>query len=87
MSLGAKIAVSAMRGIKKTSLIKGPSADLDAELRKAKKYNRKHPYARLCESQNRGVTAVRILVLGRIRRIYLCAGTSPGKPDAGWPAV
>lgn len=26
MSLGAKIAVSAMRGIKKTSLIKGPSA-------------------------------------------------------------
>ena len=61
MSLGAKIAVSAMRGVKKTSLIKGPSADLDAELRKAKKYNRKHPYARLCESQNRGVKAVRIL--------------------------
>ena len=44
MSLGAIIAVSAMRGIKKTGLIKGPSADLDAELRKAKKYNRKHPY-------------------------------------------
>ena len=44
MSLGAKIAVSAMRGIKKTGLIKGPSADLDAALRKAKKYNRKHPY-------------------------------------------
>ena len=44
MSLDAKIAVSAMRGIKKTGLIKGPSADLDAELRKAKKYNRKHPY-------------------------------------------
>ena len=64
MSLGAKIAVSAMRGIKKTSLIKGPSADLDAELRKAKKYNRKHPYARLCESQNRGVKAVRILIIG-----------------------
>ena len=64
MSLGAKIAVSAMRGIKKTSLIKGPSADLDAELRKAKKYNRKHPYARLCESQNRGVKAVRILIFG-----------------------
>ena len=64
MSLGAKIAVSAMRGIKKTSLIKGPSADLDAELRKAKKYNRKHAYARLCESQNRGVKAVRILIFG-----------------------
>ena len=64
MSLGAKIAVSAMRGIKKTGLIKGLSADLDAELRKAKKYNRKHPYARLCESQNRGVTAVRILIFG-----------------------
>ena len=64
MSLGAKIAVSAMRGIKKTSLIKGPSADLDAELRKAKKYNRKHPYARLCESQNRGVKAVKILIFG-----------------------
>ncbi len=64
MSLGAKIAVSAMRGIKKTSLIKGPSADLDAELRKAKKYNRKLPYARLCESQNRGVKAVRILIFG-----------------------
>ena len=64
MSLGAKIAVSAMRGIKKTGLIKGLSADLDAELRKAKKYNRKHPYARLCESQNRGVKAVRILIFG-----------------------
>ena len=44
MSLGAKIVVSAMRGIKKTGLIKGPSDNLDAELRKAKKYNRKHPY-------------------------------------------
>ena len=88
MSLGAKIAVSAMRGIKKTGLIKGLSADLDAELRKAKKYNRKHPYARLCESQNRGVKAVRILIFGAgVIGIYLCAGTSPGKPDAGWPAV
>lgn len=44
MSLGAKIAVSAMRGIKKTGLVKGPDADLEAELRKAKAYNRKHPY-------------------------------------------
>jgi len=72
LSLGAKIAVSAMRGIKKTSLIKGPSADLDAELRKAKKYNRKHPYARLCESQNRGVKAVRILIFdaGVIGSLY-----------------
>lgn len=38
MSIGAKIAVSAMRGIKKTGLFKGPSADLDAELRRAKDY-------------------------------------------------
>lgn len=44
MSLGAKIAVSVMRGIKNTGLIKGPDADLDAELRKAREYNRKHPY-------------------------------------------
>ena len=44
MSLGAKIAVSVMRGIKKTGLIKGPSADLDAALRKARDYNRKHPF-------------------------------------------
>ena len=44
MSLGAKIVVSAMRGIKKTGLIKGPGPDLDAELRKARDYNRKHPY-------------------------------------------
>lgn len=43
MSLGAKIVVSAMRGIKKTGLIKGPGADLDAELRRARDYNRKHP--------------------------------------------
>ena len=44
MSLGTKIVVSAMRGIKKTGLIKGPGADLDAELRRARDYNRKHPY-------------------------------------------
>lgn len=44
MSLGAKIAVSVMRGIKKMGLIKGPGADLDAELRRARAYNRKHPY-------------------------------------------
>ena len=44
MSLGAKIAVSVMRCIKKTGLIKGPSADLDAALKKARDYNRKHPF-------------------------------------------
>ena len=44
MSLGPKIVVSAMRGIKKTGLIKGPGADLDAELRRVRDYNRKHPY-------------------------------------------
>ena len=44
MSLCAKIVVSAMCGIKKTGLIKGPGADLDAALRRARDYNRKHPY-------------------------------------------
>lgn len=44
MSLSAEIILSAMRGIKKTGLIKGPGADLDADLKKARKYNLKHPY-------------------------------------------
>ena len=44
MSLSAKIIVSAMRGIKKTGLVKGPDADPDAELKRAKAYDRKHPY-------------------------------------------
>jgi len=44
LSLCAKIVVSAMRGIKKTGLIKGPGADLDAALRRARDYNRNHPY-------------------------------------------
>ncbi len=44
MSLGAKTAVSVMRSIRKTGLIKGPGADLDVELRRAKDYNRKYPY-------------------------------------------
>ena len=44
MSISAKIAVSVMRGIKKTGLVKGPDPDFDAELRRAKEYNRKHPY-------------------------------------------
>lgn len=43
MSLSADIILSAMRGIKKTGLIKGPGADLDADLKKARKYNLKHP--------------------------------------------
>lgn len=33
-----------MRAIKKTGLIKGPDTDVDANLRKARAYNRKHPY-------------------------------------------
>ena len=33
-----------MRAIKRTGLIKGPGTDLDAELKKAREYNRKHPY-------------------------------------------
>lgn len=44
MSLSADIILSAMRGIKKTGLIKGPGTDLDADLRRARKYNLKHPY-------------------------------------------
>ena len=44
MSLGAKIAVSAMRAIKRSGLVKGPGADLAAELTRAREYNRKHPY-------------------------------------------
>ena len=44
MSISAKIAVSVMRGIKKTGLVKGPDPDFDTELRRAKEYNRKHPY-------------------------------------------
>ena len=44
MSLSAYIILSAMRGIKKTGLIKGPGTDLDADLRRARKYNLKHPY-------------------------------------------
>ena len=44
LSFGAKIAVSAMRAIKKSGLVKGPDADLEAGLRRAREYNRKHPY-------------------------------------------
>ena len=44
MSTISRIIISAMRGIKKTGFIKGPGEDLDADLRSAKAYNRKHPY-------------------------------------------
>ena len=40
----AKIILTTLRGIKKTGIIKGPGTDLDAELRKARKYNGTHPY-------------------------------------------
>ncbi len=33
-----------MRAIKKSGLVKGPDADLEAGLRRAREYNRKHPY-------------------------------------------
>ena len=33
-----------MRAVKKAGIIKGPGMDEDANLRRAKEYNRKHPY-------------------------------------------
>ena len=44
MSLSANIILSAMRAVKRTGFIKGPDTDVDANLRKAREYNRKHPY-------------------------------------------
>ena len=44
LSFGVTLAVSAMRAIKKSGLVKGPDAALEAELRRAREYNRKHPY-------------------------------------------
>lgn len=44
MSFSTRMILTAMRAIKKTGLIKGPDADPDVELRKAKEYNQKHPY-------------------------------------------
>ena len=72
MSLGAKIAVSAMRGIKKTGLVKGPDADLEAELRRAKEYNRKHPYR---EPKDQKASYRTIWVDG-----YPCLVIRPAKP-------
>ena len=44
MSITVHILLSAMRAVKKTGLIKGPDTDVDENLRKAREYNRKHPY-------------------------------------------
>ena len=44
MSFSANIILSAMGAVKKTGIIKGPGMDADANLRRAKEYNRKHPY-------------------------------------------
>lgn len=40
LSLGAEVAVSAMRAIKLSCLIKGSCADLEAELSRVREYNR-----------------------------------------------
>lgn len=44
MSITVHILLSAMRAVKKTGFIKGPDTDVDENLRKAREYNRKHPY-------------------------------------------
>ena len=44
MSVSAKIILSVLRAAKKTGLRKGPGTDVEAEFRKARAYNRKHPY-------------------------------------------
>ena len=45
MSICLNLILSAMRAAKRTGLIKGPdTADVDANLAKARSYNRKHPY-------------------------------------------
>ena len=44
LSFGAKTAVSAMRAIKKSGLVKGPDADLEVALKRAREYNQMHPY-------------------------------------------
>ena len=44
MSITIHILLSAMRAVKKTGLIKGPDTDVDENLRKAREYNRRHPY-------------------------------------------
>ena len=44
MSMGARVVLSAMRCIKKMGFFKGPNADLEVEIRRAREYNRKHAY-------------------------------------------
>ena len=44
MSFSANIILSAMGAVKKTGIIKGPGMDADINLRRAREYNRKHPY-------------------------------------------
>ena len=44
MSITVHILLSAMRAVKETGLIKGPDTDVDENLRKAREYNRRHPY-------------------------------------------
>ena len=44
MSFSANSLLSVMRAVKRTGIIKGPDTDVDANLRKAREYNRKHPY-------------------------------------------
>ena len=44
MSFSADMILSVMRAVKGTGLIKGPDTDGDANLRKARMYNLKHPY-------------------------------------------
>lgn len=44
MSFSANVILSVMRAVKKTGIIKGPDMDVDENLRKAREYNRKHPY-------------------------------------------
>ena len=72
MSLSADIILFVMRGIKKSGLIRGPGADLDAELRKARKYNMKHPYR---EPKDRRA-AYKTVRIGQ----YPCLEIKPEKP-------
>ena len=44
MSFSADMILSVMRAVKGTGLIKGPDTDVDANLRKAREYNRRHLY-------------------------------------------
>ena len=44
MSVSAKIILSVLRAVKKTGLRKGPGTEYDDAVRKARAYNRAHPY-------------------------------------------